>query len=227
MSYFLAKNEACLKATKVFQKLTDTNMLKVQGSEKMFTITNGVGQGGIVAPWLASAGTTEVLERKFETHPSPLEYNRVNIILDGFVDDSKVTDTTADGAKASGVIITKSLDRMALKAHKDKTVQIVVGHEDYIKKMKAELTENPTVIQGFEVKRVDQEKYLGMLVTSSGVKEMISRNIKAKKQKVIPAAQGLRRLIRDPVLMRIGGVKSASVMIQAKLVPMALYGAES
>ena len=227
MSYFLAKNEACLKATKVFQKLTDTNMLKVQGSEKMFTITNGVGQGGIVAPRLASAGTTEVLERKFETHPSPLMYNGVNIILDGFVDDSKVTDTTTEGAKASGVIITKSLDEMALKAHKDKTVQIVVGHGDYIKKMKAELAENPTVIQGFEVKRVDQEKYLGMLVTSSGVKEMITRNIKAKKAKVIPAAQGLRRLIRNPVLMRIGGVKSASVMIQAKLVPMALYGAES
>ena len=51
----------------------------------------------------------------------------------------------------------------------------MVGHKDYIKKMKAELAENPTIIQGFEVKRVDQEKYLGMLVTSSGVKEIDSK----------------------------------------------------
>ena len=61
-------------------------------------------------------------------------------------------------------------------------------------------------------------------MTLSGVKEMISRNIRAKKQKVILATQGLRRLIRDHILMRIGGVKSANMMIQS-MVPMALYGA--
>ena len=63
-------------------------------------------------------------------------YNGVKVFLDRFVDDSKVTVTMVKGAKASRTIITRSLDKMALKAHKDKTVQIVVGHEDYIKRVK-------------------------------------------------------------------------------------------
>ena len=86
-------------------------------------------------------------------------------------------DMDSKGAKVSGNIISSALDEMALKAHGEKTVQIVVGHQDYITKMKKELDANPMFIQGFKNKVVDSEKYLGVMVTSSGTKGIIDRNI--------------------------------------------------
>ena len=40
---------------------------------------------------------------------------------------------------------------------------------------------DPTKVQGFNVKTTEEEKYLGMLITSSGVKEMVDINIKEKE----------------------------------------------
>ena len=127
----------------------------------------------------------------------------------------------------SGNILNAALDELSLEAHPDKTVQIVVGHPKYIEAMKKELEDNPTYIQGFKVNVVESKKYLGMMVTSSGVKGMIDRNIEEKRKKSLPIAQSLRKLIRDPTLMRVGGLKSACVMIQAKLVPTLLYGCQA
>ena len=123
--------------------------------------------------------------------------------------------------------MTAALDEMSLQAHEDKTVQIVVGHKRYIKDMKEELERNPTYMQGFKVNMVESEKYLGMIVTSSGVKGMIDRNIEEKRKKSMPISQESRKLIRDPKLIRIGGLKSACVMLQAKLIPTILYGCQA
>ena len=157
--------------------ITGKNFLQVQGANDWFQITNGLGQGGVSAARLASASTSEVFERKLKTHPDPMEYRGVSVAVDEFVDDCKTMDMDSKGAKVSGNIISSALDEMALKAHGEKTVQIVVGHQDYITKMKKELDVNPTFIQGFKNKVVDSEKYLGVMVTSSGTKGIIDRNI--------------------------------------------------
>ena len=225
--YFLIKEGCDLKTIKIFQILTGYNKLKVQGAKEWFEIPNGCGQGGVTAARLTSAGSAEVFERKVRTHPSPMMYRGENLAVDEFVDDCKMTDSDSRGAKVSGEILSSVLDELSLEAHPEKTVQVVVGHTKYIEKMKEELTNNPTYVQGFKVNVVEAEKYLGMVVTSSGLKGMIDRNIEEKRKKAIPIGQSLRKLIRDPTLMRIGGLKSACVMIQAKLVPTLLYGCQA
>ena len=221
---FLFKNKCDIKTIKVFQILTGYNKLQVQGANRWFEIMNGCGQGGVTAARLTSAGTAEVFERKIVTHPNPMKYRGESLAVDEFVDDCKMTDYDSRGAKVSGNILTAALDELSLQAHEDKTVQIVVGHEKYIKDMKDELERNPTYVQGFKVKVVESEKYLGMMVTSSGVKGMIDKNIEEKRKKSMPISQESRKLIRDPKLIRIGGLKSACVMLQAKLIPTILYG---
>ena len=225
--FFLIKEGCDLKTIKIFQILTGQNKLQVQGTNKWFQIANGCGQGGVTAARLTSAGTAEVFERKVKTHPSPMFFRGESLAVDEFVDDCKLTDSDSRGAKVSGNILSAALDELSLEAHPDKTVQIVVGHPKYIETMKKQLEDNPTYVQGFKVNVVESEKYLGMMVTSSGVKGMIDRNIEEKRKKSLPIAQSLRKLIRDPTLMRVGGLKSACVMIQAKLVPTLLYGCQA
>ena len=65
--------------------------------------------------------------------------------IDEFVDDCKTNDDDSTGARASGNIISAALDKMALKAHGEKTVQIIVGHPKYIAKMKYEMEKNPRI----------------------------------------------------------------------------------
>ena len=61
-------------------------------------------------------------------------------------------------------LVTMSLGELCLSAHPQKTVQVVTGSEEYIRNMMQELEENPTVIQQFEVRRVESEKYLTTLL---------------------------------------------------------------
>ena len=227
MNWFLVKNQADIKATRMYQKLTGVNNLTVQGAKESFLITDGIGQGGIGAARSTSGGSSEVLERNMETHVNPIIYNGVNATCDEFVDDTKMTDYDSKGAKVSGNIITASLDELAMLAHPDKTVQIVVGHQDYIIAMKEELEKNPTFIQGFKVGVKDSEKYLGFQLKSGGVKEMIDFNIKDKKKKMGPVAQDIRKLTRDQKTMRVGGLKAACLMVQARGVPILTYGTEA
>ena len=227
MNFFLIKNKCDLKALKVFQKLTGTNHVKVQGAESTFTIVNGEGQGGNVAPRATSAGITEAIERYLQTHPKPVIYNKVNCTCDCFVDDMKMTDLESEGAKASGRILTKALDELALSAHEKKTVQIVVGSPDYIVRMKEELEKNPTIVQNFQVSVVQAEKYLGMVICSGGVKDIIDANIEAKRKAIAPVAQKIRKLTESPMIKRIGRLKAASLLIQAQLIPKLLYGTEA
>ena len=227
MGWFLVKNSADIKATRMLNKLTGSNNVKVMGASRTFSILDGVGQGGVNAARITSGGSTECFERNMELHPNPMTHLGVKVALDEFVDDAKAMDWDSMGAKASGMVITNTLDELALQAHGDKTVQIIVGHKQYIDKMKAEMEMNPTEVQGFKVKLTEQEKYLGMLVTSTGVKEMVDINIKEKRKKLAPVSQAIRRMSRQPKMLRIGSMKSACLLIQAQCVPILLYSCEA
>ena len=144
------------------------------------------------------------------THPDPVIFKKVNCTCDCFVDDMKMTDYNSFGAGASGRILTKALDELALSAHEKKTVQIVVGSPDYIVRMKEELEKNPTIVQNFQVSVVQAEKYLGMVICSGGVKDIIDANIEAKRKAIAPVAQKIRKLTESPMIKRIGRLKAAS-----------------
>ena len=97
----------------------------------------------------------------------------------------------------------------------------------WIENMEKELTDNPTVIQGFNVKQVDKEKYLGMMVNKGGVQDTIKANIAFKRGRVEPTIQKIRQFIRNSQVLRLGRVKTAALMIQAKILPALLYDTES
>ena len=227
MCWYLVKGGADPKATKMQSLLTGTNIIKVQGSEKTFKIENGVGQGGVNAARLTSGGTSECFHRNLKCHPKPMIFNNVDVTLNEFVDDAMFMDEDSEGAKMSGRIITNTLGELALKAHPEKTVQVVVGSEQYIREMKKELLENLTEVQGFVVKQVEAEKYLGMKISSGGVRKIVADNIQEKKKKVIIPVNDIRRMSRTRKMKRIGTIRAVKLLIQAQIVPIMTYSSES
>ena len=141
--YFMITNDCDLKAAKVYYELIGNNNLKIQGAEEMFNIRDGQGQGGVNAARQISGAGAEVIQRYTETHPDPFTFRGENLSVDQFVDNTKSTDTTAEGAIASGNIITSTFNELALSAHPKKTVLIVSGDKDYIKDTREKLKLNP------------------------------------------------------------------------------------
>ena len=125
--------------TKLYQTIPNKEMSKRWIREEIwiwtFHISNGEGQGGIIAARSTSAGVAEAAEKYIEAHHVPLKLKGIDVKLDIFVDDTKTADGDSQGAKASGNIVTCALGELSLRAHPDKTVQILVGHKDWIRIM--------------------------------------------------------------------------------------------
>ena len=80
-----------------------------------------------------------------------------------FVDDTSCQSSNnkrsaAENTRESGILITNSLDEVSLKAHGEKTVQVLIGSKDFIKKTKTDLQKLPTKIQDFNVRVAKSDK---------------------------------------------------------------------
>ena len=158
MTWFLIEGKADLKA-KMQAKLTNTNVLKIQGSDKTFSVTNGLGQGSVNAARMASGGKVECFKKNMEEYENKVIHNEVNVTMNSFVDDAMFMNEDPKGAKESGEVITRTLNELALHAHPQKTVQVIVGAEENIEKMKIKLEEEPTKVQNFTVKEAKADGY--------------------------------------------------------------------
>ena len=86
---------------------------------------------------------------------------------------------------------------------------------------------NPTVIQNFQVKRVESERYLGMKIFSGGVRKIIAENIKDKKRKLQQPINKVRRLSRSRMMKKVGTLRCVKLLIQGQLIPILLYSTEA
>ena len=141
MLLFLVKSSADVKAMKMLTKLTGRNVLHVQGSSRRFQIDNGIGQGGICAARLTSGGTTEAYETNLRRLPNPLIHQGVDVTCQEYVDDATLLADGSEGARTAGRVVTDTLTELALQAHSEKTVQVVVGSEEFVKRTRKELEE--------------------------------------------------------------------------------------
>ena len=71
--------------------------MKLQGSNKEFTISDGQGQGGVSVARSASATISDIMDRNVENHPQKFYLNGVQVSNMGYVDDTMCIDSDAIG----------------------------------------------------------------------------------------------------------------------------------
>ena len=125
--WFLLNHGGDPKAIKVLTLLLGTTKLKLQGSNKEFTISDGQGQGGVSVARSASATISDIMDRNVENHPKKFYLNGVQVSNMGYVDDTMCIDSDAIGVIFSCMIIEETLEELALEAHKDKTKNVICG----------------------------------------------------------------------------------------------------
>ena len=117
-----------------------------------------------------------------------------------------------------------TINQVTVFRHGTKSVFILTGVNEYVDKMRADLTSDPIVIQNFELRESKLEPYLGVMLTSGSMCDIINANIEAKEKKVLAKKCHIMSMLNNQRLVRIGYIQTAVTLIQTMIVPVIMYG---
>ena len=114
-------------------------------------------------------GKTTITAKKLKRVEEEKEWRRRVMEIDAFVEDIEAKyfkPMTRVWAARKGILMEgryaeDSLDELALKAHPTKSVRIEVGRQQERDAVEEENSRDPETIQGFEVKSIEKDMYLG------------------------------------------------------------------
>ena len=99
------------------------------------------------------------------------------------------------------------------------------GSQDYKNKIAKQLENNPLYLGEFPVKRKEQDKYLGQILHSDGVRASCEATIALRKGKIKGATFEVQSIVDDFKMQAIGGMMAAWELWERAMVPSLLAGA--
>ena len=142
-----------------------------------------------------------------------------------FVDDEIAFCKDAEAARHKGRLITASMDEINVRCHPVKTKYMIVGSERYVKEMEEKLAEEPIKIQGFEVGRTRQEKYLGMMFNEAGSRKTIEDQIKFRFKECDGKVAQIKMLLDTPKMRVFGALAGVKILHESIIHSTACYSA--
>ena len=137
------------------------------------------------------------------------------------VDPTSYVDDVAnlrEGATEAGRRMSNAVNEMSLKAHPTKTMNIVIGGTKKSREnLRKELKDDPMQIQGFDVKSVEADVYLGMKVSKGGCKDSVDASIKARRAKALVKMKMTKIILKD---LCIQAVDAARTLYQQTILPI-------
>ena len=88
-----------------------------------------------------------------------------------------------------------------------------------VKSTREELAAKPCQLQGFNLKVTKCEKYLGMYLCTGSYTQSLNRNIKAKCEKMLVAAQAIRLICSNPGVKVVRKLKAQKLLIMSQVSP--------
>ena len=137
------------------------------------------------------------------------------------VDPTSYVDDVAnlrEGATEAGRRMSNAVNEMSLKAHPTKTMNIVIGGTKKSREnLRKELKDDPMQIQGFDVKSVEADVYLGMKVSKGGCKDSVDASIKARRAKALVKMKMTKIILKD---LCIQAVDTTRTLYQQTILPI-------
>lgn len=190
------------------------------------TVRNSTGQGTGYAPPGCSLTMAKTFDEVFKAKGGEYEVDGEQLSPFAFVDDTSRLTNTAEGAKEGGEPITTALDKLALKAHPKKSIQIVMGGKKFRDEQKAKLADEPVEVQGFEMPIVEEELYLGFMFNEQGPRYSRTRSIECRIKKLRAKTAQAKMLMTDDLIQRVGWLQAVKTVYQQVLLPTATYASE-
>ena len=115
------------------------------------------------------------------------------------------------------------MDSINVKCHPTKTKFMIVGSKEYIMEQERDLVDNPIIIQGFEVGRSYEEKYLGMKFNAAGSRETVEQQIKFRFSEGDRKMGEVKTLLEAPTMREFGFLAGVKVLFESIIRSTTLY----
>ena len=214
------------KPLKVLKEINSDTRMTVVGDDsgESFIARDTVGQGLVSACEGSGLAMGVSLHRAMKKKTGHIVIGDTKVEASAFVDDAAQADESSDGVRSTGKCLTDTLDELGLEAHPTKSVRVTCGPAAQKRKLMSELEKDPQKIQGTIIKDVEEERYLGLIFTNKNPRKNISRNIEDKRAKVLVKVKVIKKLLKHPVMRRLGWMRAAVGLIQSIVVQTILYG---
>ena len=234
--YECAKAGVIGKPLRVIKAYTEKVIISLEGDEdasRLVELMNCLGQGTCFAPLGTGLTISSTLEEKMAEEEVERLFDNPDFSLTPqvgpltlhpimFVDDIAKPAEGAEESKVMGVAVTNTLDDLKMEAHPDKSCLLVFGRKR--EKIKEEVEDNPTYIQGFKVGIKSEETYLGMQIDEGGWSASISATLEKRKIKCTVQAMDLKKKLEDDRVLATGWLQTAITVFNASIVSILTYG---
>ena len=163
-------------------------------------------------------GTNDTLGVKLGT-------GKVRIEECEFVDDQASIAADAESARVKGRMITRSMNEINVLCHRTKTRFMIMGSEAYRREQEESLRENPIIIQGFEVQKSEEEKYLGMIIHQDGARKTMEKQMESRATQCEGKLAEIRQLLENPTMREFGYLAGCRVLFDSVVTSTFKYSA--
>ena len=216
------------KASRLWYKLNQGTEIKVKtgvGLTEQAEVGPLVGQGSTGAAVASQAMIDMGLKQYFASSSDEMYYGGVRFETAAYQDDIAKPSGDARTAQAGVTKLATMLEERGLEAHEDKTGYILMGNEKYKAEMKVDLEANPLQMRRFEVKRKQQDKYLGQILHEGGLRKSVEATIKDRIGKIKGAIFLTAQIVDSFEMQAMGGLMSVKHLWEGAIVPSLLSGA--
>ena len=217
------------KSYRLWYKLNENTEISVKtsvGESDTETIPNSIGQGSVGAALVSSLNIgnsmAEVFRDIASTSIGTLGLN--NLV---FQDDiSKMNDHLGQAREAC-TKIDNMLKRKQLSVNYDKSKFLIIGNNNYRKKILRNIKKDPMKMGGQEILHSSVEKYLGDLIHEKGCEQSIKETVKKRIQGLISKSDEIIQIADSPIMGGLGNSTIAFRLFEATIIPALLHNAES
>ena len=223
------KRKADPKAVRLWYKLNANTKIQVRtgvGLTKFGSVGAVVGQGMLGGALVSQA----VLDEGVGEHFPPggelqLEYGDVPLAPMMWLDDIINGAEGLEQARKINERINILMKQRGLSLNKDKSVCLFIGSKAQKKRATEELKSKPLMCGSFATQEKQEDKWLGQIISSSGLADSVAKTVEDKQGKIRGACLEICIIINDWRARNLGGMETALMLWETCCVPSLLHGA--
>ena len=154
-----------------------------------------------------------------------MEYGDVPLAPIMWMDDIMNAVESLDKARKVNLRVNCLLKQRGLSLNQKKSVCIIVGSKKQKENATKILQNSPLLCGGFETKEKHEEKWLGQIISSSGLAASVALTVASKESKIRGACLEIAIIVNDWRAQAVGGLETALMLWEACCIPSMLHGA--
>ena len=128
-------------------------------------------------------------------------------------------------ARLASAKMNKVLNSLNLRLHEDKTSCIVIGSRNQRLSIKNNLKEDPLMCGNIGTKLKNEFKWLGQILSSSGLAGSVAATVKVREGKIRGACLEIAQVVNDWRSQSVGGMDTALLLWECCCIPHLLHWA--